>query len=59
VTRQLLGLFGIVLAVFGLANDSRWLIWTAAGVLGASILWRLVAARARRKASDSPEPPES
>ncbi len=59
MTRQLLGLFGIVLAVFGLANESRWLIWAAAAVLGVSILWRIVMARAGRARSDGPRPPEN
>ena len=59
MTRQLLGLFGIVLAVFGLANDWSWLIWTAAAVMGASIVWRIVAARAGGAASRRDGPPES
>lgn len=58
MTRQLLGLLGIVLAVFGLANDSPLLIWAAAAAMGASILWRIVAARSRKAQSDDAGPPE-
>ena len=57
MTRQYLGLLGIVLAVFGLANDWSWLIWTAVGVLAASLVWRLLASRgAFRKAEDADRP---
>ena len=57
MTRQYLGLFGIVLAVFGLANDWGWLIWTAVGVLAASLLCRLSAWRSGvRKAEDADRP---
>ena len=59
MTRQLLGLSGIVLAVFGLAYDSDWLIWTAAGVLGATLVWRAVASRRARQSGERAEPPES
>ena len=59
MSRQLLGLLGIVLAVFGLAKNSDLLIWTAAAVMAASIGWRVIAARrARRRMSDI-ETPES
>lgn len=47
--RQLLGLAGIVLAVFALAYDSEALIWAAMGVLGVSFVWRLIAARQARR----------
>jgi hypothetical protein len=57
--RQLLGLLGIVLAVFGLANDARWLIWTAAAVMGVSVVWRVIAARRAGAHPDNIEPPES
>lgn len=46
--RQLLGLSGIVLALFGLAYDARWLIWLAAAVMGVSLIWRVIAARRAR-----------
>jgi hypothetical protein len=59
MTRQLLGLFGIVLAVFGLANNWAWLIWTAAAVMGASVIWRIAASRSGRAESDGSGPPES
>lgn len=53
--RQLVGLAGIVLAVFALAYDSQLLVWVALGVLGVSFVWRLVAARqARRPPGNDP-----
>ena len=42
MTRQLLGIAGILLAVLALAYDSRWLVWSAIGVLMIAFLWRLV-----------------
>jgi nicotinamide riboside transporter PnuC len=42
MTRQLIGILGILLAVLGLAYDSRWLIWVAIGVLMIAFLWRIV-----------------
>jgi len=42
MTRQLIGISGILLAVLGLAYDSRWLIWAAIGVLMIAFVWRLV-----------------
>lgn len=59
MSRQLLGLLGIVLAVFGLANEWRWLIWTAAGVMAASVVWRIADFRARRARSGETGAPES
>ena len=59
MTRQLLGLLGIVLAVFGLANAWEWLIWAAAGVMAASIVWRVAAHRAGRARPDDRGTPES
>ena len=59
MTRQLLGLSGIVLAVFGLAYDSDWLIWTAAGVLIATLVWRVIASRRSRQGGERADPPES
>jgi hypothetical protein len=58
MTRQLLGLLGIVLAVFGLANDSPLLIWAAAAAMGASIVWRIVGSRSRGAGSGAAGPPE-
>ena len=59
MTRQLLGLSGIVLAVFGLAYGSDWLIWTAAGVLGATLVWRVIASGRSRRGGERADPPES
>lgn len=57
--RQLLGLIGIVLAVFGLANDSDLLIWTAAAVMVAAIVWRVIDARRARGRLSDIETPEN
>ena len=59
MTRQYLGLLGIVLAVFGLANDWGWLIWTAVGVLAASMVWRLLASRGAFRKDEDADRPES
>lgn len=40
--RQLVGITGILLAVLGIAYESRWLVWAAIGVLMIAFLWRLV-----------------
>lgn len=53
MTRQLLGIAGMLLAVLGLALDSRVLVWVASAVLVASVGWRLLASRRRDQA-----PPE-
>ena len=57
--RQLMGLLGIVLAVFGLAYDARWLVWLAAAVMGVSLIWRVIAARRARTQGDDIGSPES
>jgi len=40
--RQLVGISGILLAVLGIAYESRALVWAAIGVLMIAFLWRLV-----------------
>ncbi|HEX6091483.1 MAG TPA: hypothetical protein VFZ13_15110 [Gemmatimonadales bacterium] len=59
MTRQLVGLLGIVLAVFGLAYDAGWLIWLAAAVMGLSIVGRVIEARRARRRADDIRTPES
>ena len=59
MTRQLVGLLGIVLAVFGLAYDAGWLIWLAAAVMGLSIVGRVIVARRARRRADDIRTPES
>jgi hypothetical protein len=59
MTRQLIGLLGIVLAVFGLAYDSAWLIWTAAAVMGVSVIARVIDVRRARRTADDIRTPEN
>ena len=59
MTRPLVGLLGIVLAVFGLAYDAGWLIWLAAAVMGLSIVGRVIEARRARRRADDIRTPES
>lgn len=59
MTRQLVGLLGIVLAVFGLTYDAGWLIWLAAAVMGLSIVGRVIEARRARRRADDIRTPES
>ena len=59
MTRQLVGLLGIVLAVFGLAYDASWLIWSAAAVMGLSIVVRVIEARRARRRAEDIRTPES
>jgi hypothetical protein len=49
MTRQLLALAGMLLAVLGLAIDSRAVVWVASALLTGSIIWRLLATRQPRK----------
>lgn len=59
MSRQLVGVVGIAIAVAGIATNSRVLIWVAIGVLLAAVLWRLVASwRARRHHDDLSSPPD-
>ena len=59
MSRQLVGLLGIVLGLFGLAWQSRWLVWLAVGVLVLSVLLRLLAAVRAGRASRGGEEAES
>ena len=59
MTRQLVGLLGIVLAVFGLAYDASWLIWAAAAVMGLSVIARVIEVRRARRQADDIGTPES
>lgn len=59
MSRQLVGVLGIVIAVAGIAMNSRVLIWVAIGVLLAAVLWRLVASwRARKHRDELSSPPD-
>ena len=54
--KQAVGILGLLVAVAGIALDYRWLVWVAIGLLGLSVILRMViSARARR----SEEPPET
>lgn len=43
LSRQTLGVVGILLALVGIRLDNRWVIWSAIAVLGVSVLHRAVA----------------
>jgi hypothetical protein len=55
--KQLLGILGLLAAVAGVALGYRWMVWVAIGLLGASIIVRMViAAKARRSEEEPPSP---
>lgn len=47
--RQALGLLGLLVALAGIATESRVVVWVAAGILGASVLLRVVGTILARK----------
>ncbi len=51
--KQYLGLLGILVAVAGVALESRWVVWGAVGMLAASVVIRLIAGRRRHPADDA------
>jgi len=54
--RQALGLVGLLVAIAGIALESRLVVWVAIGVLAASAIIRLVlAVRTRRAESEAEE----
>jgi membrane protein implicated in regulation of membrane protease activity len=55
MSRQLVGVAGILIAVVGIAVDSRMLVWIAIGVLLVAVLWRLVASRLDRRNAEMEE----
>ncbi len=47
--KQVLGILGLMAAMAGIALQHRWLVWTAIGLLGASMVIRMIlGAKARR-----------
>ena len=50
--KQVLGLLGLMAALAGIALNNRILIWVAIGLLGASIVARMVAAGQARRAEE-------
>ena len=50
--RQYLGLAGIVLALAGVALESRYVVWAAIGLLGTSVLLKVLQAVRRRRAEN-------
>jgi len=54
MTRQLLGILGIAIALVGIALDSRWIIWGAIVVLAMAFAWRLIASRRARQNAEAP-----
>lgn len=56
--RQYVGLLGVLLALAGIALDSRLVVWVAAAVLGAATLLRVLPTLLRRyRKDDWQEPP--
>lgn len=54
--RQAVGLLGLLVALAGIATGSTVVVWVAIGLLGASVLLRVVATiLARRREDGSPE----
>jgi hypothetical protein len=53
--KQILGLAGIMLALAGFGLDSRPLVWAAVGVLGLSVLLRLILSYKARRAESHPD----
>ena len=43
MSRQVVGLAGIAMALLGIALGSRVVIWVAIGVLAVAVIWRLAA----------------
>ena len=54
--RQAVGLLGLLVALAGIATGSSVVVWVAIGLLGASVLMRVVAAiLARRREAAAPD----
>ena len=54
--RQAVGLLGLLAALAGIATGSSVVVWVAIGLLGASVLMRVVAAiLARRREAAAPD----
>jgi hypothetical protein len=52
--KQVLGILGLIAALAGIALQSRWMIWVAIGLLGASIVLRLIISKSTPKDPDTP-----
>lgn len=52
--RQLLGLLGLLVALAGIATGNRVVVWVAIGLLGASVLLRVIATIMARRRGQSP-----
>ena len=52
MTRQVVGLAGMALALLGIALGSRMVIWVAIGVLAVAVVWRLVARKRAQRNTD-------
>jgi hypothetical protein len=50
--KQVLGILGLIAALAGIALQNRWLVWLAIGLLGASIVLRMIISASARKDTD-------
>ncbi|HEX7023844.1 MAG TPA: hypothetical protein VF187_03415 [Gemmatimonadales bacterium] len=52
MSRQVVGLAGIAMALLGIALGSRVVIWVAIGVLTVALAWRLIARKRGERNTD-------
>jgi hypothetical protein len=52
--KQVLGVLGLIAAMAGIALQSRWMVWVAIGLLGASISLRVIISKSTPKDPDTP-----
>ena len=53
--KLVLGLLGLIAALAGIALDNRILVWVAIGLLGASIVARMITSGRARRAEEEEE----
>jgi len=52
--KQAFGILGLLVAVAGVALGYQWMVWIAIGLLGLSIVFRMIAAAKARRAEETP-----
>lgn len=50
--KQAFGILGLIAALAGIALQNRWLVWIAIGLLGASIVLRMIMSASAQKDTD-------